>query len=55
MVVRGNNSSNNLGKRSFSTKATQLVPPQASKVYKDADKDKLRIVSENKGKAGVYR
>jgi group I intron endonuclease len=42
-------------KRSFSTKATQLVPPQASKVYKNADKDKLRIISENKGKSGIYR
>jgi hypothetical protein len=53
--VRGTNSSNNLGKRSFSTKATQLVPPQASKVYSNADLQKLQIISENKGKAGVYR
>ena len=35
--------------------ATQLVPPQAIKVYKDSDLDKPRIVSENNGKAGVYR
>ena len=39
-----------LGKRSFSTKATQLVPII---VYKNADK--LRIISENKGKSGIYR
>ena len=41
-----------LGKRSFSTKATQVVP---IKIYKNADLDKLRIISENKGKSGIYR
>lgn len=41
-----------LGKRSFSTKTTQVVP---IKVYKNADLDKLRIITENKGKAGLYR
>jgi hypothetical protein len=60
-----------LGKRSYSTKsfecdskatrqgfkfktcgAREILPV---KVYPNTDLDKLRIISENKGKAGVYR
>ena len=51
-VGRISNKPIKLGKRSFSTKATQLVP---IKVYKNPDKDKLHIITENNGKAGVYR
>jgi hypothetical protein len=42
-----------LGKKSYSTLAGGEISP--IKVYKNADLDKLHIVSENKGKAGVYR
>lgn len=44
-----------LGKKSYSTRAVGMSPRHALKIYKNADLDKLRIVSENKGKAGVYR
>lgn len=48
-----------LGKRSYSTDssvvATSGLPSGPVKSYKNADIDKLRIISENKGKAGVYR
>lgn len=43
-----------LGKKSYSTQAGGMSPRPA-KIYKNADIDKLCIVSENKGKAGVYR
>jgi group I intron endonuclease len=39
------------GKRSYST----VVNISPVKVYKNADLDKLRIITDNKGKAGVYR
>ena len=41
-----------LGKKSYSTLAGEISPV---KVYKNAEIDKLRIITENKGKAGVYR
>ena len=56
-----------LGKRSFSSYAKlrskagkEVVPPctklvKAVKIYINADLDKLRIISENKGKCGIYR
>ncbi len=45
-----------LGKKSYSTlRGVGISPPQARKIYKNADIDKLHIITENKGKAGVYR
>jgi len=37
--------------RTYSTNSP-VVPV---KIYANADKEKLQIISENKGKAGVYR
>jgi hypothetical protein len=41
-----------LTQRSYSTKNTSVVPILT---YNNSDLEKLKILKENKGKAGVYR
>jgi predicted GIY-YIG superfamily endonuclease len=43
-----------LGKRSYST-GVNLSPPQAIKIYKNAEIEKPQMIKENRGKSGVYR
>lgn len=42
-------------RRNYSSANSSVVATQPVKIYKNADLDRLRILKESKGKAGVYR